>query len=130
MCPNIDIHDFKNFINMNCCTVLHGKLVMFPNSQPPASPEILLSVRHPSGGRQKIQPPTLLQNCSNLKGSSALCHSIVSFTMTRQKWDSYPQKEETEIFHHERSPGLPKFAILFQFKFYQNLGEKLSKIVT
>ena len=45
--------------------------------------------------------------------------------MTRQKWDRYPRKEETEIFHHERSPGLPKFAILFQFKFYQNLSEKV-----
>ena len=56
----IDIHDFKNFINMNCCIVLHGKLFMFPNSQPPASSEMLLSVRHPSGRRQEIQPPTLL----------------------------------------------------------------------
>ena len=45
--------------------------------------------------------------------------------MTCQKWDKYPRKEETEIFHHERSPGLPKFAILFQFKFYQNLSEKV-----
>ena len=36
--------------------------------------------------------------------------------MTRQKWDRYPRKEET---------GLPKIAILFQFKFYQNLSEKV-----
>ena len=88
-----------------------------------------LSLVNRSSKRQKT-PPEILQNCPNLRGSSALCHSIESFAMTCQKWDKHHWKEETEIFHLKRSPGLPKFAILFQFKFYQNLGKKLSQIVT
>ena len=84
----------------------------------------------PKDKRQKIQPPVVLQNCNNFRGSSWLCHLIANFGKERQAWGKHHWKEEIKIFHLKKIPGLPKFAIFVQLQFCPKLKEKLSQIVT